>query len=160
MQTTQTTDELLHTFSAQLKRVLKEGETIGWEFRVQRSSFPNSEFNVGSTTSFTLDHEKYSKSFASYKNFVGSLGMSELPKSLLEYTITSTDTEIIVSGLTETTVRVAVVDLVSKSNGNVKLTMTRPETIFRVYKSKNENEDSNVVTSCSGLFGDFENGDY
>lgn len=115
------------------------------------------EFAVGSTASFTLDANKYAKSFASYKNFVKSLGVDELPESLLTYTVTSTATEIIVSGLTETTVRVGVVDLVTKSNGAVKMTMTRPEVTFRVYKTKEPEEETNV--SFGGLFGE-EEGDY
>lgn len=152
----QQVEQPLHTFSAQLKRVTENGASVGWEFRVSRSSFPNTEFQEGSTTSFVLDGNKYAKSFESYKTFLQSLGVTELPSSLLEYTVSSSSTEIVVRGLTETTVRVAVVDMVTKSNGNVKLTMTRPEVTFRVYKAPEETEES--FDGFVGMFGD--NADY
>jgi hypothetical protein len=147
----------LHTFTAQLQRVVENGQSVGWEFKVSRSSFPNSEFSVGFSSSFVLDGQKYARSFESYKTFVQSLGVTEFPLSLLKYTVTSTDDFIVIRGLTETTVRVAVVDLVSRSNGNIKMTMTRPATTFRVYKDSQNTEDV-VPDGFGSMFGDV--GDY
>ncbi len=149
----------LYTFDSYLSKVTDEnGRFMAWKMTSSRNSFPASQIAPGESHTFTLDPVKYSNSFEQYRRL---LNLETLPAQMYEYTISATDDSFSVTGMTETTVRVAIVDLVSKSNPNTKLMMVRPPINFRVHAlPQKPTEDVDVgAGNLFNMFGE-NDGDY
>lgn len=162
-QSTQSAPAPLYTFDAHLSKVTdSEGKFQSWKFTIAKKDFPASQLGTGESHTFVLDSDKYKNSFEQYSRL---LGLSTVPESLYTYTVSATEDSIVVTGMTESTVRIAVVDLVSKSNSNTKLMMVRPPISFRVYSTVKTTPTTDggetADVDLGGVFGMFgEAGDY
>ena len=153
-QSTKPVSKQLFSFDANMKKVTDTNKKfLGWQFTIAKKDFPTSELKAGQTYNFTLDAAKYRSSFEQYGRL---LNVDVLPESLYSYTVSATTDSITVTGMTETTVRVAIVELINKSNPNTKVMLVRPPVNFRVYElpSLTENNDS-VDVYADGMFNMF-----
>jgi hypothetical protein len=58
-----------------------------------------------------------------------------------------------ITGVAETTFRVAIVDLITQLIPNVSVKMVRPPLDFRVYTDLKHLESNEIDTNISGIFG-------
>lgn len=152
-----TTPTPLYSFDSDLSKVTDSaGKFQAWKMTMARSAFPSSQLAAGSTHTFTLDSVKYANSFEQFSRL---LNLPTLPAQMYEYTVSATDDSFTITGMTETTVRIAIVDLVNKSNPNTKLMMVRPPINFRVYALPSKSTDDEVDLGGLNMFGEC-NGDY
>lgn len=152
--------EPTYSFDAQLSKVTENGKFVTWQYSMPRNSFPTSQLSAGSSHTFVLDKVKYANSFGHYTQLLEPLGM-EVPEGFYTYTVSATEDTILVKGMTESTVRIAVVDLVTTSNSkSLKVMMVaRPPVSFRVYEQQSVKEPDEEFTGFTGLFPDAD-GDY
>ena len=142
----------MYAFDAKLSKLTDDNKNfVAWQFSMDRASFPASQLPNGETRSFTLDRTTYATSF---NNFTQLFGTS-LPDALFAYTVTAENDRFYVKGMTEATVRAAVVDLVALSNADTKVMMlARPPVTFRVYEEEQE------FSGITCIFGPEDGGDY
>lgn len=155
-----TQPKLLYSFDAVMSKVNdSNGKFMAWKMTISRSSFPASALKNGETLTASLDPVKYSNSFEQYGRL---LNLSTLPSDLYKYTVTASSDSFTVTGMTETTVRVALVDLVSQSNSNTNVRLVRPPVNFRVYEKQSSTQPTTEEADVGGLVGMFgeDNGDY
>jgi len=122
----------------------------GWKATISKASFPALQF---SDKAVHLNEDKYKNSFNAFLQLCDTL-----PSRLFDYSVTTEGDNIVITGLTETTVRVAIVDLVNSVVSGASVKMVKPPTNFRVYvpaKSTVENVDGLADIGCF-----FDNGDY
>jgi|SaaInlStandDraft_6_1057023.scaffolds.fasta_scaffold07590_5 hypothetical protein len=147
----------LFAFDAYLRRDTVDGEFVAWEFVVNKTIFPvpTDNFENGVSYDFTLDSDKYSKSFAPYKKM---FNVETLPENMYKYSLKIDGDFLYISGISETTVRVAVTDTVTKQIPDTKLKLVRPPVNFRVYKEDEVVDEVDLGNMF--LFGGAEDGDY
>jgi hypothetical protein len=130
--------------------ITKQMNGTGWKATISKSSFPALQF-LDKTAH--LNEDKYKNSFSAFL-----LLCDTLPSRLFDYSVATEGDNIVITGLTETTVRVAIVDLVNSVVSGASVKMVKPPTNFRVYvpeKSTVENVDGLADIGCF-----FDNGDY
>lgn len=126
---------------------ITSNDKILWKATINKKSFPN--INVTESPKlYHLDEQKYRTSFKSIFDLFGSL-----PTSLFDYEVSLNGDEIMITGVTETTVRVAIVDLITQLIPNVSVKMVRPPLDFRVYTDLKQLESNEIDTNISGIFG-------
>lgn len=125
----------------------------GWKATINKTLFPFLTQNTSNKT-IHLNEEKYKHVFSSFL-----LLCETLPSNLFDYTVCLDEDNVVITGLTETTVRVAIVDLVSSFMPDASVKMVKPPINFRVYSSQKQPAVENV--DCFGDVGCFfDNGDY
>lgn len=121
----------------------------GWKATIDKTLFP---FPTNKTNH--LNEEKYRHVFSSYL-----LLCDTLPSKLFDYSICVDGNNVVITGLTETTVRVAIVDLVNSLIPDASVKMVKPPINFRVYVPQKQSVVENV--DCLGVIGHFfDAGDY
>lgn len=98
---------------------------------------------------YHLDEVKYRKSFALFYQL-----FTEVPTSLFDYSVSVVDNELVVTALTETTVRVAIVELIMSKIPTASVKMVKPPLNFRVYLPTEEAVSTEVDHCLGGMFGD------
>ena len=134
------------------------GITDGWKASINKTDF----VSVVNGT-YTLDSDKYKSSFQSIADAFG-----HLPDIMFAYTVNLVGDNVEIVGLTETTVRVAIVDLVTKKHADASVKMVRPPLDFRVYLPTTSTapatdpasaEPPEPAVNISSIFGTMD-GDY
>jgi hypothetical protein len=137
----------------------------GWKATINAFSFPpfvDKIVSYGDTTVnptlpqgiiIHLDEDKYKNSFSAFLQFCHTL-----PSKLFDYTLAREGDNIVITGLTETTVRVAIVDLVNQIVSGASVKMVKPPTNFRVYVKANSTVEN--VDGLADIGSFFDNGDY
>lgn len=147
----------LHQFDVKISKCTEKNSDVCWNAIIDKSSFPNIiPLKNDGANLFQLDENKYKNSFSLFLKVFG-----KLPSTLFDYSVfvPSNSNEIIISGLTETTVRVAIVDLMTNIIPNANVKMVRPPINFRVYAPTPNNDiDVSNDNSLFNIFG--ETGDY
>jgi hypothetical protein len=137
------TSELKHQFDVNFK--INTSQNV-WNAVISKTSFPYAITNSCNH----LNEETYKQSFSLLNTLLGNDYV--LPSVLFDYNVTVNDTDIVVSGISEITVRVAIVDLLKQNTPGILVKMVRPAFNFRVYETKTEKVDDNV--SLTGIFGE------
>lgn len=147
-----------HQFDSYLsKHMDEEGNFVAWKATINKTSFPNVKLSSG-VNSFHLDENKYKDSFKLFLQIFGSV-----PSSLYDYSVFVNGEDIVITGLSETTVRIAIVDLSTSAVPGASVKMVRQPTNFRVYApvtSSNSDpsshqEDLEPLGNIFGLDGDY-----
>jgi hypothetical protein len=114
---------------------------------VNKTLFPP----ISHTGLFQLDENKYQKYFQIFRELYGE--ETPLPTKLFEYSVDINDTDIVISGITEITTRIAIVELISDVvlNPDIKIKMIRHPYNFRVYYSDTVNNDNIEFGNIFGI---------
>jgi len=122
-------------------------DKILWKSTINKGSFPN--INVTETPKlYHLDEQKYRTSFQSIFELFGSL-----PNSLFDYEVSLNGDEIMITGVIETTFRVAIVDLITQLIPNASVKMVRPPLDFHVYTPLKQLETNEIDSNILEIFG-------
>ena len=142
---------LVNKFDVYLSKQISDNK-FKWKVTINKSSFPKINL-TNEPKLFHLNEEKYKKSFEAMLDVFGVL-----PSCLFDYNVSLNGEEIIISGVTETTVRIAIVDLITQTISNASIKMVRPPLDFRVYVPQETSTQMEVEVDLGGIFGDI--GDY
>jgi hypothetical protein len=127
----------------------EEGTFVAWKATINKLAFPNIKLSSG-VNSFHLDENKYKDSFKLFLQMFGSI-----PSTLFDYNVFVNGEDIVITGLSETTVRIAIVDLTTGVVPGASVKMVRPPTNFRVYEpitsSTNPTSNSSQETQLDEL---------
>jgi hypothetical protein len=149
-------ETLAHQFDVYLSKYSKDNDhTFAWKASIDKAKFPKVSVHGGGH----LDEEKYKSSFQPIFDIFGSL-----PSQLFDYTVQDTADTIDIFGPTETTVRVAIVDLITGVLPKASVKMVRPPLDFRVYVPSAQTATMTATTEEQlavplNIFGNME-GDY
>jgi len=143
---------LLNKFDVCLSKHHNDNDKFRWKATINKTSFPKINL-TNEPKLFHLNEEKYKKSFEAMLDVFGFL-----PSSLFDYNVLLNGEEIIITGVTETTVRVAIVDLITQTTSNASIKMVRPPLDFRVYIPNETSTPIEAEVDLGGIFGDI--GDY
>ena len=137
----------LHQFDVHLSKHIEGDVFTAWKVIINKSSFPNINLKDGEKQCAHLDEIKYGNSFSLFLQLFDSL-----PSKLFDYVISIDGDNLIITGITETTVRIAIVDVVTSLIPNASVKMVRSPTNFRVYAPKQPAQSEDV--ECIGnIFG-------
>ncbi len=150
---TKMTTTPLHQFDVHISKHINADVFTAWKATINRASFPNINLKDGEQQCAHLDEVKYRNSFSLYLQLCDSL-----PSKLFDYAVAIDGENLIITGITETTVRVAIVDLVTSLIPSASVKMVRPPTNFRVY-APTQPVQSEDVGGIGSIFGG-DDGDY
>ena len=142
---------LVNKFDVYLSKQASDNK-FKWKATINKSSFPKINL-TNEPKLFHLNEEKYKKSFEAMLDVFGVL-----PSSLFDYNVSLNGEEIIITGVTETTVRIAIVDLITQTISNASIKLVRPPLDFRVYVPQETSNPIETEVDLGGIFGDI--GDY
>ena len=111
-----------------------DGVTIGWKALISKAQFPKISKLENTVQVFYLDKDKYKNSFQQF-----TLLFDTIPDKLFEYKAYIDEDNVVITGLTETTIRVAIVELITNLNSKFSVKMVRPPLNFRVYCDETQN---------------------
>ena len=141
----------LHQFDVYISKNVNDDSV--WNATINRVSFPYVNQSNDKKQLFHLNEIKYRKSFSSFLQLCDSL-----PSKLFDYTISIEGDNLVIAGLTETTVRVAIVDLITERLPCASVKMIKPPINFRVYiPTEPEIPDGGFEMCNIGMLG---GGDY
>jgi hypothetical protein len=143
----------LHQFDVYISKHVDADVFTAWKATINRSSFPNVNLSNDKEQTYHLDEDKYKNSFSLFLQLCDSL-----PSKLFDYVVSIDGDNVVITGLTETTVRVAIVDLVTSQIPNASVKLVRPPTNFRVY-APTQAVQSEDIGGISSIFGG-DDGDY
>ena len=103
-------------------------DTISWKATIDRASFPNIDLSNGNQKTFHLDEYDYENCFNVFLQLYDFLS----PK-LFDYSVNIDDDNLFITALTETTVRAAIVDLITSHIPHAQVKLVRQPTNYRVY---------------------------
>lgn len=141
---------LLNKFDVYFSKQDNGNDKFRWKATINKSSFPKINL-TNEPKIFHLNEEKYKKSFEPMFDVFGFL-----PNSLFDYNVLLNGEEIIITAFTETTVRIAIVDLITHSLPNASIKMVRPPLDFRVYVPHETSTPIETGVDLGGIFGDIE----
>lgn len=130
--------------------ITKQTDGTCWKATISKTSFPVLPF---SNKTVHLNEDKYKNSFSAFLQLCDTL-----PSRLFDYSVAVEEDNIVITGLTETTIRVAIVDLVNSVVSGASVKMVKPPTNFRVYVPANSNVEN--VDNLADIGGFFKDGDY
>ena len=142
---------LVNKFDVYLSKQASDNK-FKWKATINKSSFPKINL-TNEPKLFHLNEEKYKKSFEAMLDVFGVL-----PSYLFDYNVSLNGEEIIITGVTETTVRIAIVDLITQTISNASIKLVRPPLDFRVYVPQETSNPIETEVDLGGIFGDI--GDY
>jgi hypothetical protein len=149
------------SFDAHLsKKISADGKFSAWRFTIKMSDFPFVKLADGDEFINWLNVDTYKESFEPYYKMFASVGITTIPEEFYSYTVERHGDEITISGLSETTVRVAIVNIVRNADSNTKVMMVRPPINFRVHKTKHNEEPVIENVGFAGFFDQSDSGDY
>ena len=135
-----------HQFDVQITKHMNYNIDVAWKATIKKSAFPN--INLTSENSYHLNEEKYHNSFRLFSQIFGTL-----PTTLFDYSVSISEDNLVITGLTETTVRVAIVDLITSIIPTASVKMVKPPVNFRVYVPIETSTPVEIDNDISGMFG-------
>ncbi len=120
----------LYQFDVHISKHLDANVFTAWKATINKTSFPNINLRNGQQQSLHLDEFKYRSSFNLFLQICDNL-----PNKLFDYTVGIDDDNLVITGITETTVRVAIIDLITALIPSAGVKIVSPPTNFRIYAS-------------------------
>lgn len=116
-----------HQFNAYISKYTNPTTNgISWKATIQKAKIPELNSHVTETT-YHLNPEKYMHSFQYLSDI-----FKELPNQLFDYTVSTNEDSLFVTGLTETTVQEGIVDLVQGVIPDAKVQIIKPYFSVRI----------------------------
>ena len=103
-------------------------DTTSWKATIDRASFPNIDLSNYNQKTFHLNEYGYQDCFKVFLQLYDFLS----PK-LFDYSVNIDDDNLVITALTETTVRAAIVDLITFHIPHSQVKLVRQPTNYRVY---------------------------
>jgi hypothetical protein len=138
-----------HQFDVQITKHVNDNIDVAWKATIKKSSFPEVHLTSDKSYNLHLNEEKYHNSFRLFSQIFGTL-----PATLFDYRVSISGDDLVITGLTETTVRVAIVDLITSNFPNASVKMVKPPVNFRVYLPAVTSAPAEIDNDISGIFGE------